>query len=232
MRILLICEESPEAVELQSRLRGCGYAVDRVEPAAAAERAASGGYDAIVAGEPGTPMDRAVRVTRRLREADVGEPLLIVADGAGEAQVVEAFDAGADQVMDAQRGCDEFVARVRGLLRQCHATVGDTLSYGEVAMDLTQMAATRQGKVLELLGKPFALLEYFVRNPERVCDRHTIGRGVWNQEFDADSNVIDVTISKLRQQLDKPFECPYLHTVVGKGYYFGSNPPWQAEPCG
>ncbi len=189
-----------------------------------------GEYDAIIAGAEGTEIEEAVQVTRQLRDAEVGKPLMVVAEDVQEAEVIEAFDAGADQVMDAERSFKEFISRVRGLLRQCQASAGVELTYRDVRMDLRQMHTTREGKSLELLGKPFALLEYFMRNPEQVCERNTIGQAVWNQEFDADSNVIDVTISKVRQQLDKPFNSPYLHTVVGKGYYFGKQPPWQLEP--
>lgn len=232
MRILLLCESSEESGRLVPGLKGFGYEVEVVtDPAEVERRTAERHYDAILARAEGRSLDRAVQVTRRLREAEVSDPLLVVAEDADESAVIRAFDAGADQVMDAGRSFEELVARIRGLLRQCQGSTGDTLSYDELQVDLTTMHARRGGRSLELMGKPLALLEYFLRNAERVCTRKTIGQAVWNQEFDSDSNVIDVTISKLRQQLDKGFKCPYLHTVVGKGYYFGKNPPWARERC-
>ena len=232
MRIMLVCASEAEADRLVPGLKGYGYGIDVVADEREAQRRAEGhAYDAILTRTEGRSLDRAVTLTRRLREAEVSDPLLIVADGVGEEQVIEAFDAGADQVMDADRSFSELAARIRGLLRQCQASSADVLSYGQLQLDLTQVHATRAGRGLELMGKPLALLEYFMRNVEQVCSRRTIGQAVWNQEFDAESNVIDVTISKLRQQVDKGFDCPYLHTVIGKGYYFGKNPPWLTRRC-
>lgn len=167
----------------------------------------------------------AVRVTRRLRNSDVGEPVMVVPEVFEEQVITEAFNAGADQVMDPEHSFEELLARVRGLLRQCDATLGEKLTYLDVEMDLSRMEVTRDGKNLGLIGKPFAMLEFFLRNPEKVLTRETIGASVWDRNFDPFSNVIDVTVSKVRQKLDKPFDQPYIHTVVGSGYVLNQHPP-------
>ncbi|MEM8739042.1 MAG: response regulator transcription factor [Planctomycetota bacterium] len=225
MRLLLICDLGDEATRLQAGLKKHGYAVDLATDAAdAEERATTGDYDAILTKETEPSGLDALRVTRRLRNADVGEPLLVVPEEADEATTVEAFDSGADQVLDPERSFAELLSRVRGLLRQCAPMPGDTLRYLDIEMDLRRLSASRAGRPLGLVGKPYSVLEFFLRSPERVHSREAIGRSVWDENFDPFSNVIDVTVSKLRRELDKPFDKPYLHTVVGRGYLLGERP--------
>lgn len=231
MHLLLICDQTKESERLKRGLQQYNYAVDIAFNAAEAESLISeGGYDAVIAQEGHSEQGvDAVKVTRRLRDADLGEPVLVVPEKFEEPVITQAFDAGADQVMDPDHGFNEMLSRVRGLLRQCHATPGERLSYRDIEVDLTKLSATRAGKPLGLIGKPFAMLEFFVRNPEKVLTREAIGQSVWDRNFDPFSNVIDVTVSKVRQQLDKPFDLPYLHTVVGSGYILSEKPPGHTE---
>ncbi|MEM6460016.1 MAG: response regulator transcription factor [Planctomycetota bacterium] len=229
MRILLVGDYSEAAESLREGLRRHRYAVDVVRSGQEAEAVLTEtDYDAVVVREGEGPRIDGVKVTRRLRNADVGQPLLVVAQEEDEQTVVETFDAGADQVMDADRTFAELISRVRALLRQCETRPGDTLRFRDVEMDLGRLTVKRGETTLELLGKPYALLELFLRNPETLLSRERIGRSVWDQHFDPFSNVIDVTVSKVRQQLDKPFETPYLHTVVGSGYMLSQLPPGHA----
>ena len=226
MRILLISGEPKATAKVTRGLRSFGYAVDTAETQEEAEQLGrSGDYDAIVAeAQRRSPFD-AVQITRMLRNSDIGDPLLIVADDVDEQEVIKAFDAGADQVMDHAHSFNELLSRIRSLLRQCQATASDILRFRDVEMDLTRLTVTRDGRAVDLIGKPLALLEYFIRRSEKVCSREEIGRSVWDRTFDPYSNVIDVTVSKIRQQLDRPFAMPYLHTVVGKGYVLSETAP-------
>ncbi|MEO0515574.1 MAG: response regulator transcription factor [Planctomycetota bacterium] len=230
MRILLICGQSTDASQFKNGLQNMGYAVDIAQsPNDALQLAETGDYDAILAQEGTSSYLDSVKLTRRMRNADVGDPILLVPSDVDEETVTQAFDAGADQVMDPDHSFNELIARVRGLLRQCVPTPGDKLSYRDIEIDLSAMRATREGKPLGLIGKPFAMLELFVRRPEKVLTREEIGESVWDRNFDPFSNVIDVTVSKVRQQLDKPFDVPYLHTVVGSGYMLHHTPPGHTE---
>ena len=89
-------------------------------------------------------------------------------------------------------------------------------------MDLLRRTVTRAGEKVKLTAKEFALLEYFLRNPNRVLSRTAIGEHVWDMNFDSDSNVIDVYVSMLRRKLDKSFDQRLIHTVIGTGYMLGS----------
>lgn len=226
MHILLVCGHPPEAKRIQRGLRDYCYAVDIASSNQAAEAIiAEGHFDAILVQDGQSDQVDAIRVTRRLRDQDVGDPVMVIAETFEERFVAQAFDAGADQVMDPDHNFDELLARVRGLMRQCEATVAEKLTYHDVEMDLSRLDVTRGGQPLGLIGKPLAMLEYFMRNPEKILRRETIGESVWDRNFDPFSNVIDVTVSKVRQKLDKPFGRPYIHTVVGEGYIFSRNPP-------
>ncbi len=230
MRLLLVCAETSHAQRLKAGLLKHGYAVDiTTNNADALQLAQTDEYDAILAYEGTSDRVDAIKLTRRIRKADVGDPILLVPEDDGETTVTEAFNAGVDQVMDPEHSFNELVARVRGLLRQCAPTPADTISFRDVEINLTALRATREGKPLGLVGKPFAMLELFVRRPEKVLTRQEIGESVWDRNFDPFSNVIDVTVSKVRQQLDKPFATPYLHTVVRSGYMLSHVPPGHAE---
>jgi two-component system copper resistance phosphate regulon response regulator CusR len=85
-------------------------------------------------------------------------------------------------------------------------------------MDLATRKITRAGERIRLTPKEFALLEYFMRNPNRVLSRTAIAAHVWDINFDPDSNVIDVYVSMLRRKIDRDFARPLIHTVVGTGY--------------
>jgi len=159
----------------------------------------------------------------------VGEPVLLLSLDNYEETVTEAFDAGADQVMDPDHSFNELIARIRGLLRQCVPTLGDTLHYRDIEIDLSAMRTTHDGKSLGLIGKPFAMLELFVRRPEKVLTPEEIGESAWDRDFDLFSNLADVTVSKVRQQLDKLFDVPYPHIVVGSGYVLSRIPPGYTE---
>lgn len=226
MRILMVCGRRAEAERLAKGLRDHRFTVDLVHGEAEADALlGTEHYDAIVVEHDDGDLVDAVRVTRRLRGKNVGEPLLVMAAHPDESVVIEAMNAGADQVMDSERSFEEFIARVRGLLRHCGASVADRLTYRDIIMDLPRLVATRETRPMMLVGKPYALLEFFVRSPDKVHSREAIGASVWDRNFDPFSNVIDVTVSKLRQELDKPYELHYLHTVVGSGYMMSDLPP-------
>lgn len=230
MRLLLVSQQTSHAQQLKAALLKHGYAVDIATNAAdALQLAETDEYDAILAEDGDSNRLDAIKLTRRIRNADVGDPILLVPEEDDEATVTKAFDAGVDQVMDPDHSFNELVSRVRGLLRQCVSTPGDAVSYRDIEIDLSSLKATRDGKPLGLIGKPFAMLELFVRRPEKVLTREEIGESVWDRNFDPFSNVIDVTVSKVRQQLDKPFDVPYLHTVVGSGYMLNHQPPGHTE---
>ena len=110
---------------------------------------------------------------------------------------------------------------MRALLRRGQATEATRLEFGGIELDLVRRRVVRDGHKIKLSAKEFALLEFLLRNPDRVLDRTTIAQKVWDINYEPTSNVIDVYISSLRKKIDRDFDRALIHTVVGMGYRFG-----------
>ena len=133
---------------------------------------------------------------------------------------IEGFDAGADDYIVKPFDFRELLVRVRALLKRIHTTVatGVSLKAEELIMNLDSKEVKREGKPISLTAKEFQLLEYFLRNKNRVLSRADIALNVWDIDFDSGTNVIDVYVNYLRKKIDKDFESPLIHTQVGMGY--------------
>lgn len=134
---------------------------------------------------------------------------------------LQGFDAGADDYLAKPFDFRELLARINARLkaRQTPAQTSDVLAYADLTMNLRTKVVQRQGKEIPLTAKEFALLEFFLRNPERVLSREDIAKTVWNTHFDTGTNFIDVYINYLRKKIDKPFATKLIHTKMGMGFY-------------
>lgn len=133
---------------------------------------------------------------------------------------IEGFDAGADDYIIKPFDFRELLVRIRALLKRMHSTVatGTLLRAGDLVMNLDSKEVSRDGKPISLTAKEFQLLEYLLRNKNRVLSRADIALQVWDIDFDTRTNVIDVYVNYLRKKIDKGFEEPLIHTQVGMGY--------------
>jgi two-component system, OmpR family, copper resistance phosphate regulon response regulator CusR len=133
---------------------------------------------------------------------------------------IEGFDAGADDYIVKPFDFKELLVRVRALLKRIYQApiTGNILKVDDVTMNLDNKEVTRSGKPIGLTAKEFQLLEYLVRNKNRVVSRADIALNVWDIDFDTKTNVIDVYVNFLRKKLDKGFDQKLIHTQVGMGY--------------
>jgi DNA-binding response OmpR family regulator len=221
MRILVIEDNPKMAAGIQRGLRENGYAADVSHSGFEGEDLAAGNlYDAVVL-DLMLPDRDGVEVCRNLRRRSVKAPVLMLTALSGTEDKVNGLDAGADDYLTKPFEFEELLARLRALLRRGEATEGRTLRCEDLELDLYTRRATRADASVELSNKEFALLEYLMRNPNRVLSRMQIGEKVWDMNFEPGSNVIDVYVSSLRKKVDRGFERELIHTVKGAGYRFG-----------
>lgn len=221
MRILVVEDQAKMANFLKKGLQEVGYAVDVAESGAAAESfMAQGEYDLVVL-DVMLPDQSGIDTARHIRRDGYEGPILMVTALSTTKDKVNGLDAGADDYLTKPYSFDELHARVRALLRRKSAGGGSVLStiqYKELELNLLHRKVRRSGQEISLTTKEFALLEYFMRNPERPLGRISIAEHVWDIHFDSESNVIDVYINLLRKKVDAPFNKKLIHTVVGVGY--------------
>jgi DNA-binding response OmpR family regulator len=218
MRLLVIEDNAKMAGFIAQGLSEHGYAVDVAHTGEEGERlAAAAPYDGIIL-DLMLPDHNGVEICRNLRRGGMKTPILILTALSTTADKVTGLDAGADDYLTKPFEFDELIARVRALLRRGQAREASVLQFEDVEMDLVGRRVSRGGQRLNLTTKEFALLEYFMRNPNRVLTRTAIGEHVWDMNFETESNVIDVYISMLRRKIDKGFDRRLIHTVIGAGY--------------
>jgi two-component system, OmpR family, copper resistance phosphate regulon response regulator CusR len=133
---------------------------------------------------------------------------------------IEGFDAGADDYVVKPFDFKELLVRIRALLKRIHQTVpfGKILKVADLQMNLDSKEVMRNNQAISLTAKEFQLLEYLVKNKNRVVSRADIALNVWDIDFDTKTNVIDVYVTFLRKKLDRDFPHKLIHTQVGMGY--------------
>jgi DNA-binding response OmpR family regulator len=157
-------------------------------------------------------------VLKTLRAHKVAVPVLILTARDSVPDRVAGLDLGADDYLTKPFAFEEFLARVRALLRRRDVARAPILTIDDLVVDPATRRVTRGERRIELTARQYALLEYFLRNAGRVLSRQMIAQHVWGLGFDAESNVIDVYVGYLRRKIDRDRERRLLHTVRGAGY--------------
>lgn len=221
MRVLIVEDNPKMAGAIQRGLRDHGYAADVSHTGFDGEdMAVTEHYDLILL-DLMLPDRDGVDVCRNLRRRCVDTPIVMLTALSGTDDKVSGLDAGADDYITKPFEFEELLARMRALLRRGEAVEGRTLRCDDLELDLYTRNATRGETKVELSNKEFGLLEYLMRNPNRVLSRMQIAEHVWDMQFDPSSNVIDVYVAALRKKLDRGFPKTLIHTVKNAGYRFG-----------
>lgn len=218
MRILVV-EDNPRFAELISHsLRDNGYDVEHTASGHEGEQlGAMQAHDLIVL-DIMLPDQDGILVCRNLRRRKIATPILVLTTLGATEDKVAGLNAGADDYLTKPFESEELLARVRALLRRGKGSESTLLRFADIELDLLKRSVTRAGQPLRLTAKEFSLLEYFLRNPHRVLSRTLLGERVWDMNFEDDSNVIEVYVSRLRSKIDKGRQPPLLQTVIGAGY--------------
>jgi heavy metal response regulator len=218
MRILVVEDEPKIARFIKKGLTEEGYAVDVAkdgEEALAFARAAP--YDLIVL-DLMLPKIDGITVCRKLRKDDIEVSLLILTAKDSIEDRVLGLDAGADDYLVKPFAFAELLARIRALLRRPQAMSSNVLQVGDLVLDVQKHRVERGGVQVELTSRELSLLEYMMRNPCQVLTRTQIMEHVWNYDFYAGSNVVDVYIRYLRKKIDEGHDDKLIKTMRGVGY--------------
>lgn len=180
-------------------------------------QAAAGNYDLIIL-DISLPRLDGLEVCRRLRSERVSTPILLLTARDSIEMKVSGLDSGADDYLTKPFAFAELLARLRALSRRNRAEVNMRLEVGDLKLDPLTRRVTRSGRLIQLTSKEFALLECFMRHPDQVLSRTILAEKVWDETFDAFTNVIDVYVNYLRNKIDRDFSPKLIHTVRGAGY--------------
>jgi len=219
MRVLLVEDERKVASFIRQGLEEEGHTVEVAGDGMAALELVLDGpvYDLIVL-DVMLPRLDGFSVLKKLREQRVPTPVLVLTARDTVADKVTGLDLGGDDYLTKPFAFDEFLARVRALLRRGQAPAPPVLRVADLSLDPARREVRRNGRTVSLTTREYALLEYFMRNPGRVLTRPMIAEHVWGLDFDAESNIIDVYIGYLRRKIDDDAPSQLLHTVRGAGY--------------
>ncbi len=221
MRILIVEDNPKMASAIQRGLQEHGFAADVSHTGYEGEElAVLEPYDLLLL-DLMLPDRDGIEVCRNLRRRDVATPVIMLTALSATEEKIDGLDAGADDYITKPFEFDELLARIRAIFRRGEATESRVLRHDDLELDLYTRRMTRGEYTHDLSNKEFALLEYLMRNPDRVLTRTQIGEKVWDMNFEPSSNVIDVYISALRKKVDRFQDRELIHTVKGAGYRFG-----------
>jgi DNA-binding response OmpR family regulator len=203
---------------LKGALQDAGYAVDAAYDGPEGEAFAQAApYDAVIL-DVMLPGRDGLAVCRALRARRVNVPIIMLTARDTVGDRVRGLDSGADDYLVKPFALGELLARLRALLRRGQDRKTGDLEVGDLRLDPATHEVERAGRRIELTPRLVALLEYFMRHPNRVLTREQIESHIWSYDFDATSNVVDVYVRRLRFRIDDPYETKLLETVRGAGY--------------
>ena len=218
MRLLLIEDNKPILNATAKSLEKNGYSVDSCFSGKDAVTLISlGDYDCIIL-DIVLPEIDGLTILRNMRNAGNTTPVLLLTAKDSVEDRVRGLDCGADDYLVKPFHLDELLARIRALLRRQSTERKNELSVDDLTMDLSTHDVRRAEKKIEMTAKEFAILEYLMRNKNRILSRTQIVDHVWNYDFDCSSNIVDVYIRYLRSKIDDGFDNKLITTVRGSGY--------------
>jgi heavy metal response regulator len=218
MKILIVEDEKKVSEFIRKGLQEEGYVVDAAyDGGNGLTLARDGLYDVIIL-DLYLPALDGLEVLKKLREEKIMTPILLLTVRAAIEDKVLGLDLGADDYLTKPFAFQELVARVRALMRRRTDAETTALRIADLVLDPLRRTVSRRGQRIDLSLKEFALLEYLMRNIDRVLTRTMIIDHVWNYDFDSGTNVVDVYVNYLRKKIDAHHEIKLIHTVRGVGY--------------
>jgi len=166
------------------------------------------------------PKMNGLDLLKDLRGKKIMTPILMLTAKDSVEDIVAGLDSGSDDYLTKPFAFSELLARVRALVRRSESDRGAEIVFADVRLDPVTHKVWRGGQDIDLTGKEYALLEYFMRNPAQVLTRTMIAEHCWDYTFDSFTNIIDVYVNYLRKKIDREGDMKLIHTVRGVGYVF------------
>jgi two-component system copper resistance phosphate regulon response regulator CusR len=219
--ILIVEDEVKIAKTIKKGLEENGYVVDMAFDGMMGNKLfESNQYDLIIL-DVNLPGINGFDLCKRIREQNQNIPITMLTAMNATENKIEGFDAGADDYIIKPFEFKELLVRIRALLKRAgnvRLPANHILSIADLEMNLHTKEVKRGNKIISLTVKEFQLLEYFLRNKNRVLSRADIALKVWDIDFDTQTNIIDVYVNYLRNKIDKNFPSHLIHTQFGMGY--------------
>jgi two-component system, OmpR family, copper resistance phosphate regulon response regulator CusR len=226
-RILLVEDEKKIAESLRKGLSEHHYEVDVAYDGVIGRKLfESKEYDLAIL-DINLPLMNGYDLARHIRQSNEGILVVMLTAMNTTEDKIEGFEAGADDYIVKPFDFQELLVRIRALLKRLHhvpSLGSNVLKVGDLVMNLDSKEVSREGRNIPLTAKEFQLLEYFIRNKNKVVSRIDIALNVWDIDFDTKTNVIDVYVNFLRKKIEKDFSYKLIYTQVGMGYVLKENP--------
>ena len=218
MRILIVEDEKKVASFIKKGLEEEYYAADIAPDGKEGLKLAQNEeYDLIIM-DIMLPFTDGLTLTKELRKRKVSTPILMLTVKDSTEAKVEGLDAGADDYLTKPFAFEELIARVRALLRRNEKSKISALKVKGITLDLISHRVIKDGSEIILTPKEFAILEYLLRNKNKVISRTKLVEHVYDYHFDTETNIIDVFINKLRAKIESGTAAPLINTIRGVGY--------------
>ncbi len=218
MRVLVVEDEQDLNLLLRKVLTKAGYTVDGcLDGEDAALHLLGAEYDAVIL-DVMMPKKDGYTLVQEMRSQGIDTPVLFLTARDSVADRVKGLDLGADDYLIKPFDFDELLARIRAMTRKHVGLRTNLLTIGDLTMDIEQRRVTRGGEEIPLLPKEFSILEYLIRNKEKVLSREQIEDQIWNYEYSGSSNNVDGYMSRLRKKIDEGREQKLIHTMRGMGW--------------
>ncbi len=232
MKLLVIEDEKKVSNFIMQGLREENYAIEcAFDGEQGLEKALTGEFDGIIL-DLMLPKRDGISILRELRGRGINTPVLILtAKGTIQDKII-GLDSGADDYLAKPFHFEELTARIRSLLRRSIVEKTTQLKVGDLVLDTVSHRARRGNNEIDLTAREYALLEYLMRNSNRVLSRSVITQHVWNYNFAVDSNLVDVYINRLRNKIDGAGPTKLIHSIRGVGYVMRESEPEGMEEKG
>jgi len=218
MRILVVEDDGKVAGFLKKGLEEERYAVDLAgDGEEGAYLAAVNEYDAIIL-DVMLPVKSGLEVLAGIRKQKNHTPVLMLTARDAVDDKVKGLEAGADDYLTKPFSFEELLARLRALLRRRHSYGERVFRVADLELEPSARRVSRAGREIELTGKEYALLEYFMRNAGRILTETQIIEHVWDMNYDGMANTVNVYIHHLRNKIDRAHDIKLLHTIRSRGY--------------